>query len=176
LTSPERTGKLTLGSLPAEASHTSNWSAEPEAFVNAPAHNYALAAGAAAIDAGIALAGVTTDRIGTERPQGRAYDVGAYEAVPDVVSGAELVLYALSASIVSGNWRTTTDTTAAGGAALWHPNAGAQQIASPLTSPTRYFEMSAHVDRGRKYRLWLRVRHAHPSAGARGSTSSRRHI
>lgn len=70
---------LVRGSLPPEAAHTSNWSVGPEAFVNAAVHNYALAPGSAVIDAGIALLGVATDRIGTRRPQGRAYDVGAYE-------------------------------------------------------------------------------------------------
>lgn len=72
---------LVYGSLPPEAAHTSNWSVGPEAFVNAAANNYALAPGSSAIDAGIALLGLTTDRIGTPRPQGRAYDVGAYERI-----------------------------------------------------------------------------------------------
>jgi len=70
---------LIHGTLPPEASHTSNWSVGPEAFVDAAADNYALAPGSVVIDAGIALEGVTTDRTGISRPQGRAYDVGAYE-------------------------------------------------------------------------------------------------
>jgi hypothetical protein len=38
--------------------------------------------GSAVIGAGIALADVRTDRIGTTRPQGQASDVGAYEWIP----------------------------------------------------------------------------------------------
>jgi hypothetical protein len=68
--------------------HPSNWSVGPEAFVDAAANDYTLAAGATVVDAGIALADVTTDRIGTARPQGRAYDVGAYEWTPIKVNQA----------------------------------------------------------------------------------------
>jgi hypothetical protein len=70
---------LVVGTLPAEAKHTSNWSAGPEVFVDAAHHDYALANGSSVIDAGVALTGVTTDRRGTARPQGKAHDVGAYE-------------------------------------------------------------------------------------------------
>ena len=73
---------LVRGPLTPEASHLSNRSVAPAAFVNAAAHNYALAPGSPAIDAGIALMEVTTDRIGTARPKGRSFDIGAYEAVP----------------------------------------------------------------------------------------------
>jgi hypothetical protein len=70
---------LVLGALPQEASHPSNRSVGPEAFVDDAANNYALAPGASAIDAGIAILDVKTDRVGTTRPQERAYDIGAYE-------------------------------------------------------------------------------------------------
>jgi hypothetical protein len=70
---------LVRGALSQEASHGSNRSVEPDAFVDAAANNYALAPGASAIDAGIAIFDVNADRVGTTRPQGRAYDVGAYE-------------------------------------------------------------------------------------------------
>ena len=73
---------LVNGTLPSEAIDASNRSVGASAFVGAAAHNYALAPGSAAIDAGITLPGVTRDRIGATRPQGRAYDVGAYERVP----------------------------------------------------------------------------------------------
>lgn len=71
---------LVVGALPPEAAQASNLSVGLDAFVNAAVHNYQLAAGAAAIDTGVALAAVTTDRDGVPRPQGRGYDVGAYEA------------------------------------------------------------------------------------------------
>ena len=74
---------LVLGSrLPSVASHPSNRSAPAEAFVDIAVHDYALAAGAAAVDSGIAIQDVKSDRAGVNRPQGRAYDVGAYELVP----------------------------------------------------------------------------------------------
>jgi hypothetical protein len=70
---------LVRGALPQEASHPSNRSVGPEAFVDDAANNYGLAPGASAIDAGIAILEVKTDRVGTTRPQERGYDVGAYE-------------------------------------------------------------------------------------------------
>jgi hypothetical protein len=74
---------LVLGTqLPSVASHPSNRSAPAEAFVDVAVHDYALAAGAAAVDSGIAMEDVKSDRAGVSRPQGRAYDVGAYELVP----------------------------------------------------------------------------------------------
>lgn len=70
---------LVLGPLPPEAGHPSNRAVDAEAFVRAAAHDYRLAPGSAAIDAGAVLASVTTDRSGRPRPQGGGYDVGAFE-------------------------------------------------------------------------------------------------
>ena len=70
---------LSISPLEAEAAHSSNLQVGTAAFVNAGAHDYVLAPGSAAIDAGDAIAGVTTDRVGVTRPQGSGYDVGAYE-------------------------------------------------------------------------------------------------
>lgn len=70
---------LVLGRLPQEAGHVSNRSVGSEAFVDAATHNYALMPAVSAIDAGIAIADVPTDRVGTTRPQGRGYDIGAFE-------------------------------------------------------------------------------------------------
>ncbi len=76
---------LVLGTrLPSVASHPSNRSAPADAFVDATVHNYALATGAAAIDSGIAIQDVGSDRAGVRRPQGGAFDVGAYEWLPIV--------------------------------------------------------------------------------------------
>ncbi|MBA3885630.1 MAG: DUF1565 domain-containing protein [Acidobacteria bacterium] len=65
--------------LPAQASGPSNLAAPESAFVNAAAHDYRLAPGAAAIDRGVPLADVAHDRHGVPRPQGTASDVGAFE-------------------------------------------------------------------------------------------------
>lgn len=70
---------LVLGTLPAEAAGPSNLGVGAAAFVNAAADDYALSASSPAIDAGVAIAQVTTDITGLGRPQGAAYDVGAYE-------------------------------------------------------------------------------------------------
>jgi len=70
---------LFQGSVPAEAAGPSNLAVTTAAWVSAAARDYHLAAGAAAIDAGVTIAGVTDDRDGVARPAGAAYDVGAYE-------------------------------------------------------------------------------------------------
>jgi hypothetical protein len=71
---------LVLGSsLPAEAAGASNLAVPAPAFVNAKEHDYQLAAGSPAIDRGESIAGVVQDRVGTKRPQGAGFDIGAYE-------------------------------------------------------------------------------------------------
>lgn len=67
------------GSLPPEASGASNRAVGAAAFVNAGADDYHLSAGSPAIDVGTVIAGVANDRDGVSRPQGPAFDVGAYE-------------------------------------------------------------------------------------------------
>jgi hypothetical protein len=71
---------LLLGSsLPAEAQGASNLAVGAASFVNASAHNYQLAPGSPALNTGVAIPEVSTDRLGVTRPQGSGYDVGAYE-------------------------------------------------------------------------------------------------
>ena len=71
---------LLLGAaLPREAKGSSNMAVAASAFVNASAHDYQLAAGGDAIDAGASIPEVTIDRQGVGRPQGKAYDIGAFE-------------------------------------------------------------------------------------------------
>ena len=55
-------------------------------FVSAT--NFHLTAGSPAVDAGVNTAGlgVTVDLDGTPRPQGAAYDIGAYEGVNSGIS------------------------------------------------------------------------------------------
>lgn len=48
-------------------------------FENPAAGDFRLKAGAALIDVGTTISGLTTDIIGTTRPQGSAYDIGAFE-------------------------------------------------------------------------------------------------
>jgi hypothetical protein len=48
-------------------------------FVNPSAFDFRLRAGSPAIDAGVTLSYVTSDFLGVSRPQGAAYDIGAFE-------------------------------------------------------------------------------------------------
>jgi len=48
-------------------------------FVNAAAGDFHLQAGSPAIDAGVTISEVTTDRDKTPRPQGARFDIGAYQ-------------------------------------------------------------------------------------------------
>ena len=66
--------------LPIEAAGASNLAVGPSAFANAAAHDYRPAANSPLLDAGIAIAEVDRDRAGHSRPEGRAYEVGAYES------------------------------------------------------------------------------------------------
>lgn len=56
-------------------------------FVSAVGHDFHLLAGSHALDAGIAVAGVLTDKDGVNRPQGTAFDMGAYERAVAVAQG-----------------------------------------------------------------------------------------
>ena len=71
---------LTLQALPDGLGGPSNLAVPVTSFVDAAAHDYHLAVGSPAVDAGEPLREVAIDRDGVERPQGSAYDVGAYEA------------------------------------------------------------------------------------------------
>jgi hypothetical protein len=71
---------------------------------------------------------------------------------------ADIVLYASRASVRAGAWQVESDTTAAGGAAIRHPNAGAAKISSPAAVPANYFELTFNAEAGRGYRLWVRGR------------------
>jgi hypothetical protein len=70
---------LFVGTKPAEAADSSNLLAGPDAFVDVARHDYALASGSPAVDAGAGLDLVRRDRDGKARPSGKAYDVGAFE-------------------------------------------------------------------------------------------------
>jgi hypothetical protein len=71
---------LVLGTVPALIrAAPGNLGVDARAFVNAGAGDYHLAANATPIDRGVPLADVMVDRDGLQRPQGAAYDVGAYE-------------------------------------------------------------------------------------------------
>jgi len=83
--------------------------------------------------------------------------VAVYGLLPATTAG-EIVLYAKNAKPINGNWRVVADATAAGGARVEQPDAGAAKVAAPLANPTNYFELTFTAEANRGYRLWLRGR------------------
>lgn len=71
---------LSVQEVPPFVGARSSLRATASAFVDAKAHDYHLAPRSPAVDAGERLDVVTIDRDRVERPQGAAFDVGAYEA------------------------------------------------------------------------------------------------
>lgn len=61
-------------------------------------------------------------------------------------------------AVLRGQWARLNDPTAAGGAALWYPNAGAAKVVIAEAQPASYFEVSFNVTAGVPYRLWMRLR------------------
>ena len=68
----------------------------------------------------------------------------------------DIVLYASRAPLRVGAWRVESDSTAAGGAKMRHPNAGAAKVATASAEPANYFEVTFNAEAGRGYRIWLR--------------------
>jgi hypothetical protein len=64
----------------------------------------------------------------------------------------------VAASNVNGNWQWLTDSTAAGGSALWNPDHGMSRISPPLAAPANYFTTTFNAVGGVPYHLWLRLR------------------
>ena len=150
-----------LGTLPVEANGPWNLAVPASAFVNVALHNYQLSSASPLNDHGMTIAEVTVDRQATPRPQGTAYDIGAYERVvtlpsPDPGQSGEIVLHAWRASRMVGNWQVVPDAGAAGGAKISSLDLGAEKITTASKAPTDYFEMTFTAEAGRPYRLWVR--------------------
>jgi hypothetical protein len=75
---------------------------------------------------------------------------------PPPSQGTEIVLYAAEAPVKAGAWQVVSDQTAAGGARLWNPDAGAPKFGNPFATPSSYFEMTFNAQAGLPYRLWIR--------------------
>src|SRR5262249_25134320 len=87
-------------------------------FVNAAAHDFHLQPGSPAMERGVTLAAVTADFDGTPRPQGAAYDMGAYEYVllqPPPQSASQLGVTALAAATAGQYLYVTVTALGAGG-------------------------------------------------------------
>jgi hypothetical protein len=59
---------------------------------------------------------------------------------------------------LTGNWQSLADTTAAGGTAVWNPDAAQAKVAPALASPGNFFEMTFSANAGIPYHLWVRMR------------------
>jgi phosphatidylserine/phosphatidylglycerophosphate/cardiolipin synthase-like enzyme len=77
---------------------------------------------------------------------------------PPPPPGAKTSVIWASKSTVHGHWQKLADTTAAGGSALWNPNAGQAKIVPALAAPANYFEASFSATSGTAYHLWVRMR------------------
>jgi hypothetical protein len=77
---------------------------------------------------------------------------------PPPTGGGDIVLYASAATLRMGAWRVESDSTAAGGSKMRHPDAGAAKITAASATPANYFELTFDVEAGRGYRLWIRGR------------------
>ena len=68
----------------------------------------------------------------------------------------DIVLYAGDRARVAGTWRDVTDPSAAGGARVAQPDAGAAKLAAPLASPAHFVEWTFTARANTPYRLWIR--------------------
>lgn len=111
----------------------------------------------------------TTVTNGTHALEVRAADAAGNStlsaAVAATVSNAlagsgDIVLYAadVPAASIFGRWQREADATAAGGAKLRNPNAGAAKRTTALAAPADYFEMTFSAPANVPYHLWVRGR------------------
>ena len=71
----------------------------------------------------------------------------------------EIVRYAgRDATIIAGQWSTSSDPSAADGVFLQNADAGAAKLTVARETPSDYFEITFDADAGRPYRLWLRAK------------------
>jgi endonuclease/exonuclease/phosphatase family metal-dependent hydrolase len=68
---------------------------------------------------------------------------------------SNIVMGAPGPSALAGKWSVVSDSTAAGGKALRHPDAGSGKITTASTSPGNYFEIKFPATAGTPYRLWI---------------------
>ena len=71
-------------------------------------------------------------------------------------SADEIVLYAAEARVTAGEWIVVSDSTAAGGARIYHADGGRPKVTTPFVNPNQYFEMTFTAEAGRPYRIWIR--------------------
>jgi phosphatidylserine/phosphatidylglycerophosphate/cardiolipin synthase-like enzyme/regulation of enolase protein 1 (concanavalin A-like superfamily) len=77
---------------------------------------------------------------------------------PPPADSSEIVLYASDAARLAGGWTLQSLAGAAGGQAVWLPNAGRPKVVSAAAAPADYVEFTFNAEAGRAYRLWIRSR------------------
>jgi exonuclease III len=126
--------------------------------------------------------GMVTSTAGTRTLVARAYDAAGNMAASALVSvvvhdpvlppaetttpteptmpasPGEIILYALDATTIAGNWQLVGDSTAADGVRIWNPDAGLAKLNTASGQPADYFELTFDAEAGVAYRLWLRGR------------------
>ena len=90
------------------------------------------------------------------RLSGALLFVGFSLVAAPATAQTEIVLSPTAAQGISGQWRIVENSTAIGGRAIRHPDAGAPKRSSALASPVDHFEMTFTAVAGTPYRLWLR--------------------
>jgi len=84
---------------------------------------------------------------------------GAAQSVGAQTPGAgDIVVRPGSVATMSGQWTKLADSTAAGGTAVWFPNAGAAKVPTAAAQPSSFFELTFDALAGVPYRLWMRLR------------------
>jgi hypothetical protein len=78
-------------------------------ITNLAAADWSITAGSACVNAGATLGAVTTDFIGTARPQGSAYDIGAYEAKPLQTLDATTAISSIKATTATSGGNVTSE-------------------------------------------------------------------
>jgi hypothetical protein len=83
---------------------------------------------------------------------------GGTTTPPPPTTSGEIVLRAGDFTVLAGGWRLESDPGAAGGTKARHPEAGAAKLASALTAPTHFVEVTFTASAGVPYRIWIRGR------------------
>ena len=73
---------------------------------------------------------------------------------PPPSDSTEVVLYASTAEITGGDWIVAADASAAGGAAISNPDAGAAKIETAFAHPSSYFELTFYAQANVQHHLF----------------------
>jgi hypothetical protein len=76
----------------------------------------------------------------------------------DVPPFQEMVLTPGWDARVYGAWQAVDDPSAVDGRRVWHPDAGAPKLTTPLANPANFFELQFLADPTQEYKLWVRLK------------------